>query len=305
MEDILKKIHQKTGVDLAHLLGREIPGSQLNSLLLAVFDEKTASLSPSDLLRLYKTNRFVKPAQTPVIRLRKQELESLQLLSENGFEPLDLSPVSMLGTCSTLGTVSQNKIISATRGTEVLADATNAMAMHIAYLRKFEGNKEPLLQFCTTHRHIRTPEVKVEGFTAHFKIACMVSSGKDTGNYTFEKQTLFNHFQSLQQLLKQLFNTEVKYFKLQSRSGYPDSQRLIREVLKETEVNFPVVSDAPHTENNYYQGLQFKAVITIGKKEIEIADGGFVNWTSQLLESKKERLLISGLGLEYLTTILN
>jgi hypothetical protein len=34
--------------------------------------------------------------------------------------------------------------------------------------------------------------------------------------------------------------------------------------------------------------------------EWEIADGGFVDWTQRLLENKKERLLISGFGLEML-----
>ena len=41
-------------------------------------------------------------------------------------------------------------------------------------------------------------------------------------------------------------------------------------------------------------------IIEVGQEEIEIADGGFVDWTQQLLGSKKERLLIAGFGMELL-----
>jgi hypothetical protein len=45
-------------------------------------------------------------------------------------------------------------------------------------------------------------------------------------------------------------------------------------------------------------------MIAIAGKEIEIADGGLVTWTQQLLDNRKERLFISGLGIEYLSKIL-
>jgi hypothetical protein len=56
--------------------------------------------------------------------------------------------------------------------------------------------------------------------------------------------------------------------------------------------------------NNYYTGLQFKVVIQVKGQEWEIADGGFTTWTQLLLGNKKERLLISGFGLELLKRVL-
>ena len=38
--------------------------------------------------------------------------------------------------------------------------------------------------------------------------------------------------------------------------------------------------------------------IEINGHPLEIADGGFVDWMQGLLENKKERFLISGLGIE-------
>lgn len=43
-------------------------------------------------------------------------------------------------------------------------------------------------------------------------------------------------------------------------------------------------------DNSYYQGVNFKIYV----KDVEIGDGGFVDWTRKLLGNKKERLLISG-----------
>ena len=45
-------------------------------------------------------------------------------------------PVSVLGSCAVVSTTSQHKILSALPGTEVLADATHSLALHIAHLKK-------------------------------------------------------------------------------------------------------------------------------------------------------------------------
>jgi hypothetical protein len=47
--------------------------------------------------------------------------------------------------------------------------------------------------------------------------------------------------------------------------------------------------------------LQFKILIpaSLGS-ELEIADGGFTDWTQRLSSNRKERFLISGVGVELL-----
>jgi hypothetical protein len=37
--------------------------------------------------------------------------------------------------------------------------------------------------------------------------------------------------------------------------------------------------------------------------ELEVGDGGFTDWTAQLVGSRKERLLASGLGIDRLNTV--
>lgn len=303
MQEILERLRHRTGIDLVAMLADELSGSELNSLLLEVFDRKAGQVKPSQLLQQYQTNRFVRPAVVDVLQLRAKELSTLQLLERSGFIPLELSPVTLLGTCSAVAPVSQKKIISATRGTEVLSDATNAIALYIADKKKAKNNTT-VQKYCTTHRHVRTPPVKIKGHSPHFTIACCVSAGRDTGSFTFELNALREHFQTLQAVLAQVFHLEIQYFKLQPRAGYKQGEQLISKTLDDLGNNFPVVIDTASAANDYYQGIQYKAIITVHGHDIEIADGGFVNWTQQLLENRKERCFISGLGVDYLSQIL-
>jgi hypothetical protein len=44
--------------------------------------------------------------------------------------------------------------------------------------------------------------------------------------------------------------------------------------------------------------------IKVRGKTFEIADGGFVDWTQQLLQNKKERMLSTGIGFDFMYRIL-
>jgi len=318
---IIDRISRKIGVpDILELLSERLSGSELNSLLQEVFSRKANNISPALLLNLYKENRFVQPAETDMIGLLRAEIETLQFLRDRGFNPIELSPVAQLGSCAVVSTTDQKKIISATRNTEVLADATNSLALYIAHAKregKFpEGDKDGERhvgkegagrdghwRLCTAQRHVRTPKVTVKGHTAHFKIGCMVSSGMDTGSYQFECKGLEDHILALHGLLKEVFGVEKIRCKLQKRDGYDERNPLIDRVygyLTGRALPLGIIKEEPASPNNYYKGIQFKMVVAINGQEIEIADGGFVDWTQQLLGNGKERLLISGLGLELL-----
>lgn len=299
--DINEILAKRTGLDLVKLLSEEISGTELNSLLLAVFDRITGDSSVAELLQAYRRNRFVQPAGVDMLGLRASELETLRVLQSQGFEPVELSPVSVLGSCSVLGTVDQKKILSATRGTEVLADATNALAIHIAHLKQRE--RLSLYKFCTTHRHVRTPPPKVKGHTAHFVIACWVTGGRDEGSYGFERRSLAEHLRALRAVLLDVFGVPISSVRLYARTGYDDGGRLLSVLEEDLAKEFQLVIDNEPLPNDYYRGLQFKVYIRVGDNELEIADGGFTDWTQRLLQNKKERFLISGLGLEFLTKI--
>ena len=51
----------------------------------------------------------------------------------------------------------------------------------------------------------------------------------------------------------------------------------------------------------YYVGVCFHVLASnAAGQEFQLVDGGFTDWTQQLLSNAKERLLVSGLGTELL-----
>jgi hypothetical protein len=66
-----------------------------------------------------------------------------------------------------------------------------------------------------------------------------------------------------------------------------------------------IVGETPHEidreprKQAYYSGATFGVSV----KGVDVAEGGFVDWTAKLLGDVKERLLISGLGVEMLARL--
>lgn len=312
--DIVDKILHRTGhPHLLSLLSEELSGSELNSLLLEVFNRRIAATSPGELLNLYQQNRFVKPADLPVIPLRQMELDLLERFSNASFQPVELSPVTQLGSCSVVAPADQKKILSALRGTEVLADATNAIALHISDLKKSRQWKpsgpSDKLRFSVIQRHLRTQAISGKGFTPHFKIACLVTCGTDTGSYSFEKESLAEHISVMAALYRDYYKVDKVQFRFLRRAGYRHADELVRHVREYVlQTNADVVIDIvsqPAREISYYQGIQYKIDVWVNGRQFEIGDGGFVDWTQQLLQNKKERMLSTGIGFEFMYRIMH
>lgn len=233
------------------------------------------------------------------------ELDILKAAVNQGVSPLQLSPVAPFGCTSIVGTVDQNKVISALRGTEVVSDATNLIALHIADLIKYnKSSREDYMRFCTTHRHVRAQYFgDTPGMLAHFHLFCMVTSGVDQGSYDFEKKSLWEHIEVYRTIFKSHFNSNIEVI-FSERGGYKDSADLVSRITEYgtcLELNDVVISTgSSQKENQYYKGGQFTIKTVIEDKEYYIGDGGFVNWTQKMLGTKKERLLISAIGLDRL-----
>jgi hypothetical protein len=59
-------------------------------------------------------------------------------------------------------------------------------------------------------------------------------------------------------------------------------------------IDFPERAEGRH----YYDRFCFKAIASFDGKAIEVCDGGLVDWTARLLQDRKERLFISGIGID-------
>jgi hypothetical protein len=301
---IQRVLDQSGNPDLLEIWNNELSLSDINSFLLEFFRLQTKGASSAKLLQKYAKNRFVHPAAVNPIALKQLEIVILQIAESASYTPLQLSPIAPLGSCSIVATADQNKIISALRGTEVVADATNLLALHICDLLKSNkvANSKDSLKFSTTHRHVRTQPLNHPGLLPHFHLFCMVASGKDQGSYLFEKTTLQEHLTIYQTVFKALFNTEIQV-RLSQRNGYPDGAGFlnrIRDHLQSTLPKIIVTENSVKTDNLYYKGLQFTIFVNINGANLNIGDGGFVDWPQKLLNNRKQRMMISAIGLDRL-----
>lgn len=294
---IIDQIQEKTGQPaLLKALEEKLTGSELNSYLLHLFQQRTKKLKPADLLHQFEHNRFVQTAEVDTLSFKFLELEWLQYAEQHAFTPVTLSPLAPLGSCSVVGEVNQNNVLSATRGTEVVSDATNVLALKVAEEQKSTSKKLPLVKYSTTHRHVRGQAFDNPAFTAHFGVFCLVSGGFDSGSFAFELSQLEDHLNLYYSLLSQKFgeeNLQVKFF-------LKDQQHPFHAFLEKKLKAFPYACKLMDQQDSgdYYKLIQFKIYLKMQQVEIDLADGGLVDWTQKLLSNKKHRLFISGCGLE-------
>src|SRR5215471_6252024 len=188
--------------DLLGLLADRLTGADLTTLLLEVFRRRAERLAPADVLRRYRSDRFVAPATVHFAALRRE------------FDVLTLAPVLPLGSHWVTGGVDPRKVIATIRGTEVAADPTNGLALEAAerrgnLLRESPRSADPV-RLAASQRVTRAQlfdgqsarQVSAAGGSggssprvsfAHFQLLGVVTAGRDTGNSAFEIRHLAEH----------------------------------------------------------------------------------------------------------------
>ncbi|WP_291536934.1 hypothetical protein [Bacteroides sp.] len=287
--------------EIVDILSDKLSGSELNSLLLEVFDRRTTKETPSSLLSKYSKNKLAKPAQLDFLEFKEEELECCKIIANNNYELIELSPVAQLGTSSVMATVNQKKVLTALRNTEVQSDPTNAIALHYASLKKSNELSEKTYNFGNVSRVIRTQVFSNPNFTPHFPLLCLISCGMDTGSFEFERTELHKHLAITQKVCKEVFGFENIFFEIIPCKGYDEKSQLVSDTFfytKNSGLDIRIANSDSH--NNYYYGIRIKAKIIIDGVEHEIGDGGLLNWTQNLLANKKERMLTMGIGIQLL-----
>ncbi len=299
MKTIRQKIEEK--LDLPHLIealtGR-LSTSELSSLLLDLFQEKVAAIDAGELLRQFSQNRFVMPStmENP-LAYKELELTWLRQAEAGGFTPVVLSPLAPLGSCAVVAPVHQNNIISATRGTEVVADATNVLALLIAQQYKEHKSTQPV-KYATTHRHVRGQSFDNPAFSAHFGVFCLVTGGMAQADFSFEISQLLEHLRLHLLVLSQEFSKNDLSVQLYIRKDNPAFQKRLMQALETAEIGVPTQVIPAFDKGDYYQQVQFKLFLSYKNFSIDLADGGLVDWTQKLIPNRKHRMFISGSGIE-------
>jgi hypothetical protein len=315
-EKIIQRIEAESGVqNLTRVLGDQMAASDLQSLLMKVFQVRTKKISPGKLLSNYVKYQMLQPTTSDPITSARLDLLAYSLIPP-GFKALELSPVAPLGSCTAVADIDQNRIVSAIRNNEVVADATNVLALECARRRQkilqADHRSSSPVKLCASHRLLRTQPVTDARFTPHFRIFCLCSAGRDQGSFRFEGLHLREHITFYLSFLKKCIAAKSDYQSIEVLLTDITQKRRnsIREkVIKPLQVKFPDLNISFYPQRQaalrYYQEVCFYVRIKdAAGKPYDVADGGFTHWTQQVLNNRKERILTSGIGTELLQRVL-
>jgi hypothetical protein len=293
------------GPELLDLLSDGLSGADLTTLLLEVFRRRADRLTPADVMRRYRSDRFVAPAPIDLTALRRAEDVLLSALPD-GFERVVLAPLLPLAAHSAVASVDPRKVVATIRGSEVAADPTNALALEAADRRSRALAADPRstepVRLAATQRVVRAQHFAAPGMLAHFQLFALVTAGRDTGSHAFEQHHLAEHLQFAARALSAAGAQDIEIrLTCLDEASIPVLARTRDTLTRTPGIN--VLDDPDRTTGRgYYTGLSYKVYATITGERMEIADGGFVDWTQQLTGNRKERLLITGLGVDRLAT---
>jgi hypothetical protein len=274
-------------------LTRGLPASRLWSVLLEVMEARASARRPADIVEQWDRDRFVQPA---IVDQRSLvEVDGHLLGATSAFESIELSPVAPLGVCAVMGHASQNKVLSALRGTEVVADPTNVMALECA--RRLRRDPATDVRLATSHRCVRAqPIPKRRGLTANFRIFCLVSAGIERRNHAFVVDAMAEHIKSMLHALDRL-----------EQHGFAFPERRITVLTREDTAALGdrvvamlgdvVVARAPLEHPYYNKGLRFQ--ISARSREgadTPLVDGGAFDWVARLMSNRRAVYVTSGLG---------
>jgi hypothetical protein len=274
-------------------LTRGLPASRLWSLLLEVAEARAAGRRSADLVEQWERDRFVQPG---IVDQRSLvDLDGHLLGAAAAFDAIELSPVAPLGVCAIMGHASQNKVLTALRGTEVVADPTNVMALECA--RRLRRNPAAHVRLATSHRCVRAqPLPKGRGFTASFRIFCLASAGLEQQNHACVVDAMTEHITTMIQALDRL-----------EQHGFAFPERRITLLTGEDKAALgdrivarlggTAIARALLDHPYYNRGLRYQiAARSSDGVEVPLIDGGAFDWVARLTSNRRAVYVASGFG---------
>ena len=274
----------------------KLGGSELQSVLLEVLRQRARARTPAEVLAQYRRDRFVSPAQTD--QRESVAIDSHLLAAASGFDAIELSPVTPLGTSSTVGLSDQNRVLSALRATEVVSDPTNVLALECASRMRVSAGP---FHFATSQRVVRAqPAPKLPGYAQHFRIFVLASGGVETKDHAFTVDTLVQHITTMHAALDRL-----------EQHGYTFGARRL-DVLATAErktLGERIATRCGGTvktlDHAYYSGgLRYMLWVTSPDgKEIPLCDGGAFDWLTKLAANRRAVFIGSGMGAQLVAVV--
>ncbi|WP_208740921.1 hypothetical protein [Micromonospora arida] len=271
-----------------------LSNADLRSLLLSVARDRAETARPSEVLRRWREDRFVRPARADPRVLARVEARMWQLLPAD-VAGVELSPVVPVGTCAAVAPVSQNRIVTTMRASEVLSDPTNALAIEAALRRRRQSE----VHLAAAHRVLRAQDFGGDA-SAHFRLFALVSSVRDTGSGDTQARLLVRHLTYWRTVLAELAPAAAPQLHVTTFDDEAVRERLADTVRPALAAGVVPLLDEPERSRGrgYYTGCALR--ITVLDGSLEIGDGGLTDWTARLSGDAKERCLVSCLATERL-----
>ena len=301
----VERVWRHLSVAARRTLELELTPADLRTLQIDLARTRAAEATPASLMRRWAEDRFVAPAATDRRLIARIEGRLWDLLPPQ-FVGVELSPVAPVGTCSAVAAVDQNRIVSTVRGTEVVSDPTNALALEASWRRR--RRPADRIDLAAAHRVLRAQKFDARTGSAHFRLFALVSSSRDKGSGSSEAEMLLDHVGFWQAALADLLphrRSEVRYT-LFAPSALDDR---IGDTIRPALDPRAVTEFTEYPERTRGAGYYSPAAIEIatqdGGEKVDVGDGGFVDWTAQFLENAKERCLISCLSTTRVATLMS
>lgn len=271
--------------------------SESTPILLELARRQAARRRPSQLLEQWRRDGFVQPSMLD-LRLAHR-LDALALDAAADFEAVLLSPVGPLGSCSVLAPTSQDRTLSAARGTEVVSDPTNMLALECASRLKSGAT---WVRLCTVHQVLRAQALPPQrGFSRHFRLFALAEAGPARPDDGFEVDAIARHVA----VFDRLFDAcEAAGYLMPERraTAFSDGARTVlaeRIAARLTETLPRVELVRQPFESTYYAGVRvlFGARAASGDF-IPLADTGAFDWMARLTANRRMRFVASGIGIQ-------
>jgi hypothetical protein len=279
------------GADAFEALAAGLPAAEVWSLLLEAFARRAAARTPADVRQQYARDGFTQPAQVDQRTL--VELDRQLLAAAHEFEAIELSPLAPLAACSAVGRSGQHRIVSALRGTEVVSDPTNVLALECA--TRLRANAADVVRLATSHRAVRAqPVPKRPGFAPHFRLFCLASGGREQPNQAFLAGELQRHVAVHLAALDRLEADGYVFPNRRLTVLATPGRREVADRIAAGVTGVPV-SRAVLT-HEYYDGLRFQIAVGDEAEGVPLIDGGALDWLRTLTANRKMTFVASGMG---------
>ena len=292
--------------------------ADLQAVLLDIARRRAARMTPARLMRRWQEDRYVTPAAADPRQVSRVEARLWQLLPAE-FAGIELSPVTPLGTCTAVAPGSQDRVISTVRGTEVVSDPTNVLALVAAARRRQQSQRKTSpVHLAACHTVLRAQPFDAPGLFQHFRLFALLTSARDSGSAATEAAMLVTHLRFWTAALADLIRGPRGPRGSRGPRGIPGrcatvsytvfgspplAERIADTVLPALEPLPPAITVSEDPDRQHGRGYYERGAIKIYVDGQEIGDGGFTDWTAQLTSDAKERCFTSCLSTERLAAL--